>query len=245
MEFLGDTLLKLLSSIEVFVLNPGDTEEGLTDKRKVIINNAWLCEKAIELRIYEYILLKNDGPTPPEALSYKKILKQDFNNHDVIPDHYQHIPDKTLADILEALTGVYYLQNGSLLEAAQRFLFMIGVLRLPRIYPRFIPEGPHSRSVLQSDADFNALEKLIGHRFENPSLLIQAFTHSSATSNPSDFQLTRILNSNESPAHFSYDRLEFLGDAVIDFIVVDYIFRNYTHLDPGMKLLFICLLIKF
>jgi len=50
------------------------------------------------------------------------------------------------------------------------------------------------------------LQKTLGYRFRNPDLLVQALTHRSAGG-----------NNNE--------RLEFLGDAVLDFVISDAIYR--------------------
>ena len=57
------------------------------------------------------------------------------------------------------------------------------------------------------------LEKSIGYSFRDPSLLLNALTHSSYA--------------NESRGkEKSNERLEFLGDAVLSVVVSDYIYRN-------------------
>ena len=48
------------------------------------------------------------------------------------------------------------------------------------------------------------IEEMIGYRFHNPALLAKALTHSSASG---DFK------------HGSYERLEFLGDAVLEMLL--------------------------
>jgi len=69
---------------------------------------------------------------------------------------------------------------------------------------------------------FKDLEKLISYTFKDPWLLIEAFTHSSYTPN-------RITG--------CYQRLEFLGDAVLDFLVTAHIFHapriGLPKLTPG------------
>ncbi|MBD2233581.1 ribonuclease III [Phormidium tenue] len=56
--------------------------------------------------------------------------------------------------------------------------------------------------------------------FQNPALLRQALTHSSyANEHP-----------NEGP---DYDRLEFLGDGILELVVRDLIFARYPHLAVG------------
>lgn len=52
----------------------------------------------------------------------------------------------------------------------------------------------------------------------NINLYLQAFTHSSY--------------SNENPGYLNYERLEFLGDAVLEIIISDYLY-NERHLEEG------------
>ncbi len=62
-------------------------------------------------------------------------------------------------------------------------------------------------------------QKDIGYFFKNPELLKTAFTH------------TSYANENNTK---SYERLEFLGDAIVDFLVGEYLFLNYPSMDEGM-----------
>jgi len=61
--------------------------------------------------------------------------------------------------------------------------------------------------------------KNIGYFFKNPDLLKTAFTH------------TSYANENNME---SYERLEFLGDAIVDFLVGEYLFTSFPSLDEGM-----------
>ena len=65
----------------------------------------------------------------------------------------------------------------------------------------------------------NEFQKNIGYFFKNPDLLKTAFTH------------TSYANENNIE---SYERLEFLGDAIVDFLVGEYLFTNFPSLDEGM-----------
>lgn len=53
----------------------------------------------------------------------------------------------------------------------------------------------------------------------NINLYYQAFTHTSF--------------SNENPAFVSYERLEFLGDAILEFIISEYLYKE-RHLEEGL-----------
>lgn len=65
------------------------------------------------------------------------------------------------------------------------------------------------------------LELIIGISIDNPFLFVRALRHRSALSD-SDFH-----------KHESYERLEFLGDAVLDLIVSEIIFDEFPKQDEG------------
>lgn len=60
------------------------------------------------------------------------------------------------------------------------------------------------------------LETLLGYHFNNKELLQQALTHSSATKTKK-----------------SYERLEFLGDRVLSFVVADMLFKTFSGEEEG------------
>ena len=69
-------------------------------------------------------------------------------------------------------------------------------------------------------AEFQTLEEAVNYCFRDKSLLLQAFTH---TSVPRDYNSVCC----------SYEQLEFLGDALLDFLVTRYLYRNNSHMPPG------------
>ncbi len=66
------------------------------------------------------------------------------------------------------------------------------------------------------------LEERIGYRFKDPELLRQALKHRS------------YLAQSGEERNASNERLEFLGDAVLGFVVTDYLFRHYQQETEGM-----------
>jgi ribonuclease-3 len=69
-----------------------------------------------------------------------------------------------------------------------------------------------------NDDRFDKLEDLIGHRFENRNLLRRALRHGSAAT---------------AQERGSYQRLEFLGDAVIGHAVAQILFEEFPDDDQG------------
>lgn len=64
-----------------------------------------------------------------------------------------------------------------------------------------------------------SLEQRVGHSFDDPGLLEAALVHRSYTS--------------EHPSVADNERMEFLGDAVLQLAVTDYLYANHPGLDEG------------
>ncbi len=67
------------------------------------------------------------------------------------------------------------------------------------------------------EKNFASLEEIIGIKFKNKEYLVQAFVHRSYLNEHHDFP----LGQNE--------RLEFLGDAVLELIVTEFLFHEYGN----------------
>ena len=61
----------------------------------------------------------------------------------------------------------------------------------------------------------NPLEERIGYKFRNPLLLAEALTHPS-------------VGHETQRHHFSNQRLEFLGDAILQVVMTEYLFHNFS-----------------
>ena len=71
---------------------------------------------------------------------------------------------------------------------------------------------------MEQNRDLSALEQNIGYKFKNINLLKNALTHTS-------YAYENNVESNE--------KLEFLGDSILEFISSKYIFKNYPNLKEG------------
>jgi len=69
--------------------------------------------------------------------------------------------------------------------------------------------------------DFTQFEKRTGVTFKNPDLLKQAFTHRS------------YLNEHSTQNIAHNERLEFLGDAVLELIITEYLYEKYPEKNEG------------
>ncbi len=66
----------------------------------------------------------------------------------------------------------------------------------------------------------NPLEERIGHKFRNPLLLAEALTHAS-------------LGHETERRHFDNQRLEFLGDAVLQLAITEYLYGHFQGAPEG------------
>lgn len=69
--------------------------------------------------------------------------------------------------------------------------------------------------------DIEKFEKIIDYSFQDKQLIYQAFSH------------TSYINERKKQKLSSYERLEFLGDSVVNTIVSRYLFVNYPGLSEG------------
>ena len=74
------------------------------------------------------------------------------------------------------------------------------------------------------------LEEKLGVRFKNRALLEQALTHSSAVP---ELRAGKEDGKENSPAIGNNERLEFLGDAVLDLLASEYLLENFPDWTEG------------
>lgn len=83
----------------------------------------------------------------------------------------------------------------------------------PKVTEAFL----HMSLAVYQEKNFAALEEKIGITFKNTDLLVQALVHRS------------YLNENREFPLAHNERLEFLGDAVLELIVTEFLFENYLN----------------
>lgn len=69
--------------------------------------------------------------------------------------------------------------------------------------------------------DFSKFEETAGVIFKNKALLKQAFIHRS------------YINENRSSGLEHNERLEFLGDAVLELVITDYLYKRFPEMNEG------------
>lgn len=82
-----------------------------------------------------------------------------------------------------------------------------------------------SAVIVEKRKEEEALERRIGYKFKNPLYLRTALSHSSYVNEMSSKNKAQIIK--------DYERLEFLGDAVLEMVVSEYLFLLYPDMKEG------------
>ncbi|CAN0901094.1 Dicer-like protein 4 [Linum grandiflorum] len=234
LETLGDVFLKFAVGRCLFLLNDVLDEGELTNKRSNAVNNSNLFKLAINKNLQAYIRDQPFDPCQFFALGRpcsKFCTKEsegsihdltgrssrDHTNFEVRCNKGHHwLQKKTIADVVEALVGGFIVDSG--FKGAIAFLKWVGikvgfdpskVSEICAASCRYMP--------LSASLDIAALENSLGYSFHHKGLLLQAFLHPSYNKHGGG----------------CYQRLEFLGDAVMDYLITSYLFSVYPRMKPG------------
>ena len=240
LEFIGDTFLKMATSISTFINNPHANEFEFHVKRMLLLCNKNLYEVAIELKLYEYIrsMAFSRRLWYPEGL--KLLEGKGVNKSEETSDIMHALAQKTIADVCEALIGAAFVthdKHGETWDEGQWENAVRAVTKLAT-RPSKPMEGGHSMQCWNDyrlaydqpsyvTEDVTASQKYMAdkverdhhsYHFEHPRLLRSAFTHSSQP-----HSVEKIPD---------YQRLEFLGDALLDMASVTHLFYRFPGKDP-------------
>lgn len=220
LEFLGDSFLKMATTISIFTLIPNKDEFDYHCERMVMICNQNLFGVALgdELKLQEYIRSKSfeRGTWYPvlrleQGKTHLKTLKQ-------MDEH--RLADKSIADVCEALIGAAYMttrKDSDYNLAVQAVTRFVNHRRHPMMkwgdyhaaYEMPDWQVAPANTVEQHMA--KKIEEATSYKFKYPRGLRSAFRHPSRP-----FEFDKVP---------TYQRLEFLGDALLDMVCVDYLFH--------------------
>ena len=119
--------------------------------------------------------------------------------------HALSICRKKLADFLEALIGAYYHSMG--LDEAWVILEAFGIIYAPKKSIEIVADV----NLFLSEDDIRKLENTLGYEFKDKNILAACFSDSES----------------------NFEKLEFLGDAILDFCMLEYFYNKYPELQPG------------
>lgn len=255
LELLGDSFLKYSVTVDLFLSNI-DTDENLELKRSKIVSNMNLFDIGYhQLKLHLFSNLTGFHTmklfTPPHICS---IIETHCNSSDIqFPirslfdecyfwyelqvfcnskeennvnnkqdsslfeqEHYQlgvKYSSKTISDMVEALIGAYVLGCGN--DVGRQLLYNLGIISVfgsdTVLYSKESIEKICNNCVLIQSNDMKDLELSLGYRFKNKKLLEHTCIHISC----------------------SNDRLKFLGNAILDWVITRYYYTKYPNLGPS------------
>ncbi|XP_068342103.1 endoribonuclease Dicer homolog 2-like [Pyrus communis] len=210
LETLGDSFLKYAASQQLFKTYQNDREGLLSVNKEKIISNLSLGKLGCDRKISGFIREESFDPkkwTIPGDYSGNYFLNEEllFNKRSIYVGGTRKIDTKGVGDVVEALIGAFLRTGGEL--GAIYFMNWVGIeVDLDHIrYERHLQVQPEKL------IDVGHLESLLDYKFCDPSLLVEALSHGSYMPG-------------------GYQRLEFLGDAVLDYMITAYFYYTY----PGM-----------
>jgi dsRNA-specific ribonuclease len=208
LEFLGDCILKFISSLHVMADNPAWPANYLTVKKGQIVSNGFLARATLGAGLDEFITTKRFTGAKWSPRYWADVLATTKQQEKTEKS------SKLLADVVESLIGAGHVCGGlpKAFACVQTLLPLEQWTPIPEANVSLYEAAPVDFAVTQ----FDILEPLIGYTFNKKTLLLEALTHNSYTG---------------PNVNCSYDRLEFLGDAVLDYIVIT---RLYAH-DPPLS----------
>lgn len=206
LEFLGDAVVEFVSSIHLFNMFPEIEEGGLATFRAAIVQNQHLAVLAKTLKLDDFMLYAHGSD-----LCHDSELKH------------------AMANCFEALMGALFLDGG--IDIADRVFGETFYKDSPEFLDIWVNYPKHPLQQQEPEGDrkwiktLPLLQKLtkfedsIGIKFNHIRLLARAFTDRSVG-------FTNLtLGSNQ--------RLEFLGDTVLQLIASDYLYKYFPEHHEG------------
>ena len=206
LEFLGDAVVEFMTSIHLYFIFPDLEEGGLATYRAALVQNQQLAVLAKKLQLEKFMLYAHGSDLC----------------HDLELRH-------AMANCFEALMGALFLDGG--IEVADRifsntlFADESKLLEVWVNYPKHPlqsqePNGDrHYIETIPRLKELIKFEEITGIEFSHIRLLARAFTHRSVGFN----NLT--LGSNQ--------RMEFLGDTVLQLVASEYLYKFFPEHHEG------------
>ncbi|KAI8934644.1 hypothetical protein NX059_008337 [Plenodomus lindquistii] len=203
LEFLGDCVLKFIASLHLMAANLKEPESFLTQRKGRLVSNGSLARASVAAGLDQFVMTTRFTG----AKWQPRLLTEALTS--ATTQSKRKLSSKLIADVIESSIGLAFVIGGF----PKAFACVQTLLPLETWTPLF-----DANEILFKAAEVGStitgltmLESLVGYTFNKKPLLLDALTHAS------------YLGPN---ANSSWERLEFLGDAVLDYLVTK---RLYEH----------------
>ncbi|CAD6212969.1 unnamed protein product [Miscanthus lutarioriparius] len=241
LELLGDSVLKYVIGCDLFLRYPMKHEGHLSDMRSKAVCNATLHKHGIRRSLQGYIRDTAFNPrrwVAPGQISLRPFPCNCGIETAFVPLSGGYISDdpsfvvgkpcdrghrwmcsKTVSDCVEALVGAYYVGGGIAAAIWVMRWFGIDVRCDMELVQKAKSNSNASRMCYLSKLkDIEELEAKLKYNFSVKGLLLEAISHPSL---------------QELGVDYCYQRLEFLGDSVLDLLITRHLYATHTDVDPG------------
>uniref|UniRef100_A0A0D9XKU7 Uncharacterized protein n=1 Tax=Leersia perrieri TaxID=77586 RepID=A0A0D9XKU7_9ORYZ len=238
-ELLGDSVLKYVVGCDLFLRYPMKHEGQLSDMRSKAVCNATLHKHGIWRSLQGYVRDNAFDPrrwVAPGQISLRPFPCNCGIETAFVPSNRRYIQDdpsfvvgkscdrghrwmcsKTISDCVEALVGAYYVGGG--ITAALWVMRWFGFdIKCDMKLVQEVKFNASHLCYLSKINDIEELEAKLKYNFSVKGLLLEAITHPSL---------------QELGVDYCYQRLEFLGDSVLDLLITRHLYATHTDVDPG------------
>ncbi|KAF5379867.1 hypothetical protein D9757_007186 [Collybiopsis confluens] len=210
LETLGDAVLEVCTTVHLLNRFPHRHEGQLDILRQRSISNRFLLYRALDAGLDRFVTSETSW-----IRVWRHVVEEYID--DVNPRRYgrRSYPRRSLQDCMEATVGAAFLTGGipMALKAGTALGLAFG--------------GPTAWDVRYAQVERvkvaslftreGSLQERLGYEFRNGRLLREALTHPS------------FASSMEVEMVPTYQRLEFLGDAILDLVVVHFLYDKYPE----------------
>lgn len=238
LEILGDAFLKMAMSTELFLRYHEKQEGQLSYSRHLMVSNKALYQRASSCGIHEFIISANISPKNwrlptsktrlSDSVAFSGSRKSDIEMARMLAGGSRFVVvDWVVADVFEAILGACLLAGG--VDLAFRALGSFGFsfegvtewndyIKMVGDYYDFLAKDEEIIRMLKKEDQLKLVsiedaEHVLGYQFQSNRVLDIAFNH----------------DSSPYKSISSYQRLEYLGDAVLDFLVIQLLFGVNTE----------------
>ncbi|CEJ03174.1 hypothetical protein RMCBS344292_17162 [Rhizopus microsporus] len=215
-EALSYAVLGFIFSTYLYIKYPNYNECQLTNTRSRVVKNSTLAQAGKNIRLYKYIInqkMDRDAWQPPAFVScYKKRKSIGFPYQTT----RRSLSDSTIADVMEAILGAAFLSHclDGALHTATKLLLPFDGLKTWSDMSELCSKITYGEKS-SYDIDLAEFYQKIGYTFNNPILAEKALTQ------------------RNCKISLQYERLEFLGDAVLDLFIAQYLYKKHPTAPPG------------
>ncbi|KAJ5987980.1 hypothetical protein N7481_003190 [Penicillium waksmanii] len=197
----GATFLKYITSEQLFLHHPAWHEGLLSRVKEAIISDCGLAQAARMCGLERFLITRRFN-----GKKWKPAWVSNLLSPPNVPES-RKVSARTLGEMVRAIVGAAYTDGGRK-QAANCAAALVPAIKT--WHAAVLSDGSFEQNrpgpMTSYSLALGEMEKLLGYKFTDRSLLVEALTHSS-------------YYASGLPQTTAYGRLSFLGDAVLELVV--------------------------